>query len=197
MSGEMIRHGAIRPAYPPIVASGPNAAVLHYADLTRRIRPGELVLMDVGGDYGGYAADLTRTVPADGRFTKRQRRLYDWTLAAQEAAIAALRPGARLTGPDSLTEVAQRAFDQARTGLSARFRHAVGHFVGLDVHDPSPLTTPLDEGMVVTVEPGLYLPDEGLGIRIEDMLVVTAEGARMLSADLPRAAEDVERAMRR
>ena len=195
MSGEMIRRGAIRPAYPPIVASGPNAAVLHYAELTRRIRPGELVLMDVGGDYGGYAADLTRTVPAGGRFTKRQRRLYDWTLAAQDAAIAALRPGARLTGPDSLTEIAQRAFNEARPGLAARFRHAAGHFVGLDVHDPSPLTTPLDEGMVVTVEPGLYLPGEGIGIRIEDMFVVGAGGARMLSADLPRAAEEIERTM--
>ena len=195
MSRAMILRGALRPAYPPIIASGRNATILHYVSLTRKIHPGELVLMDVGGQLGGYSADLTRTVPADGRFTKRQREIYDWVLEAQQKAIAAARPGATLAGPGSLTELAQQVFESKKRGLSERFRHSVGHFVGLDVHDPSPLSTPLAEGMVITIEPGLYLPEEGAGIRIEDMLLITEDGARVLSADLPRDAAEIERAM--
>jgi Xaa-Pro aminopeptidase len=193
MSRAMILLGALRPAYPPIVASGPNATTLHYVSLTRKIEPGELVLMDVGGDFGGYAADLTRTVPADGRFTKRQREVYGWVLEAQQKAIAAARPGAALTGPGSLTELVENHFESKQKGLSRYFRHSVGHFIGLDVHDPNPLSTPLAEGMVITIEPGLYLPEEGLGIRIEDMLQITKDGARVLSAALPREAEEIER----
>ena len=197
MSRAMILRGALQPAYPPIIASGPKATTLHYVELTRSIEPSELVLIDVGAAFEGYAADLTRTVPASGRFTKRQRQVYEWVLEAQNQTIAAARPGATLTGPESLTELAQGVFESQEKGLANRFRHAVGHFVGLDVHDPSPLTTPLAEGMIITIEPGLYLPDEGFGVRIEDMLLITKDGARVLSNDLPRGADEIERAMER
>ena len=193
MSRALILGGALRPAYPPIVAAGANATTLHYAGLSSRIEPGDLVLMDVGGEAGGYAADLTRTVPASGRFSERQREVYGWVLEAQQAAIDAARPGARLVGPGSLTELVEKLFDSKQRGLSKRFRHAAGHFVGLDVHDPGPLGTILAPGMAITVEPGLYLPDEGFGIRIEDMLLITEDGARVLSADLPRKPEEIER----
>jgi Xaa-Pro aminopeptidase len=195
MSRAMIQLGALRPAYPPIVASGPNATTLHYVDLTRTIEPGELVLMDVGAEAGGYAADLTRTVPADGRFSERQREVYEWVLEARRLAIAAARPGARLSGPGSLTELVERFYDSKQPGLSKRLRHAVGHFVGLDVHDPNPLSTPLAEGMVITIEPGLYLADEGLGVRVEDMLLITKDGARLLSAGLPSEVDAIEAAL--
>jgi Xaa-Pro aminopeptidase len=197
MSRAMIRLGALRPAYPPIVASGANATTLHYIELTSEIQPGDLVLMDVGGEYRGYAADLTRTVPASGRFTARQREVYNWVLEAQEQAIAAARPGAKLTGAGSLTELVEQFFESKQRGLSQRFRHSIGHFVGLDVHDPSPLSATLAPGMVITIEPGVYLPDEGLGVRIEDMLLITEDGPRVLSAELPREAADIERAMQR
>jgi Xaa-Pro aminopeptidase len=195
MARAMILGGALRPAYPPIVAAGPNATTLHYTDLTSMIEPGDLVLIDVGGEVGGYAADLTRTVPASGRFSERQREVYQWVLEAQELAIAAARPGARLAGPGSLTEQIEKFFDSVEQGLSGRFRHAAGHFVGLDVHDPSPLGTTLAEGMVITIEPGLYLPEEGIGVRIEDMLLITEDGARLLSAELPREPGEIERAL--
>jgi Xaa-Pro aminopeptidase len=197
MSRAMILLGALRPAYPPIVASGANATTLHYIELTSQIQPSELVLMDVGGEYRGYAADLTRTAPANGRFTPRQREVYEWVLEAQKKAIAAAGPGAKLAGSGSLTELVEQYFESKQKGLSQRLRHSVGHFIGLDVHDPSPLSTPLEPGMVITIEPGLYLPDEGLGIRIEDMLLITEDGARVLSAALPREAAEIERAMQR
>jgi len=191
----MILGGALRPAYPPIVAAGPNATTLHYVDLTRTVGPGELVLMDVGAEVDGYAADLTRTLPATGRFTARQREVYEWVLEAQRRAIAAARPGAKLTGPGGLTELVERFFDSQQRGLAKRFRHAVGHFAGLDVHDPGPLGATLAEGMVITIEPGLYLPGEGIGVRIEDMLLITEHGARVLSEELPREPDAIERAL--
>ncbi|MCB9384234.1 MAG: aminopeptidase P N-terminal domain-containing protein [Bryobacterales bacterium] len=197
MARVMIFGGALRPAYAPIVASGPNAVTLHYVELGRTIGAGELVLMDVGAEYEGYAADLTRTVPADGRFTARQREIYGWVLEAQQQSIAAARPGARLTGPGSLTEIAEQVFEFKQRGLSKRFRHSIGHFVGLDVHDPGALTTALEPGMVITIEPGLYLPDEDIGVRIEDMLLITEDGARQLSEALPSQADALERALAR
>ncbi len=193
MSRALILGGAVRPAYPPIIASGANATTLHYVDLTSSIEPGALVLMDVGGEVEGYAADLTRTVPADGRFSPRQREVYEWVLEAQREAIAAARPGARLVGPGSLTERIENVFDSNKRGLAKRFRHAAGHFVGLDVHDPGPLGAVLAAGMVITIEPGLYLPQEGIGVRIEDMLLITEDGARVLSSALPREPEEIER----
>jgi len=197
MSRVLIDAGCLRPAYAPIIGSGPNSAVLHYAKLDRRIEDGELVLMDVGGEYAHYASDLTRTLPAGGRFSKRQRRLYDIVLEAQLRVLAAVRPGMTLEGDDanSLSHIAKEYFREH--GLADRFPHGIGHYVGLDVHDPGSQHEPLREGMVITVEPGLYFPEESLGIRIEDMVLVVEDGGRVLSADLPKDPDEIERLLAR
>ncbi len=190
-------------AYPPIVGAGPNAVILHYARNRRVIDAGELVLMDVGAECSGYAADITRTVPANGKYTARQRELYGIVLGAQKAAIQAARPGMKLTGmdADSLTRIARDYIDahgKDRHGkpLGQYFTHGVGHHVGLEVHDaPARDFTPLAAGMVVTIEPGLYIPEEGIGIRIEDMVLITDNGARVLSGALPREISDIEKAL--
>ena len=194
MAPVLLARGCLRPAYPPILGSGPNSVTLHYTGNTRTLEAGDLLLADVGGEYGHYAADITRTIPVSGRFTKRQRQIYDLVLEAQEAVTSAIKPGMRLTGggPESLTKIAEDIFRRKSPRLAGGFPHAVGHYVGLDVHDPGSLREPLEEGMVITVEPGLYLADEGLGVRIEDMLVVTADGARRLGPPLPRRADEIE-----
>jgi len=198
MAPVLLQHGSLRPAYPPILGSGGNSVILHYTRNTGVLEAGDLLLMDVGGEYGHYAADITRTVPVSGKFTERQREVYELTLRAHEAVIAAVRPGMRLSGngPDSLTQIAREVFSRHSKRLARSFPHAVGHYVGLDVHDPGNLREPLEEGMVITVEPGLYLPDEGFGVRIEDMLVVTADGARLLGPELPRTADEIEALVR-
>lgn len=194
MAPALLEGGCLRPAYAPILGSGANSVTLHYTRNTGVLRAGDLLLADVGGEYGHYAADITRTVPVSGKFSKRQREIYNLTLEAQRAVIAAVKPGMRLTGngPDSLTEIARNVFKKHSKRLANAFPHAVGHYVGLDVHDPGSLREPLEEGMVITVEPGLYLPEEGFGVRIEDMLVVTADGARLLGPTLPREADEIE-----
>lgn len=194
MAPVLLERGCLRPAYPPILGSGPNSVILHYTRNTRILEDGDLLLADVGGEYGHYAADITRTIPVNGRFSKRQREIYDLVLAAQDAVVAAVKPGMRLTGggPQSLSRIAEEVFRKKSPRLAAQFPHAVGHYVGLDVHDPGTLREPLEEGMVITVEPGLYLADEGLGVRIEDMLVVTADGARRLGPRMPREADEIE-----
>ena len=198
MAPALLEGGCLRPAYPPILASGRNSVTLHYTRNTGVLQDGDLLLADVGGEYGHYAADITRTAPISGKFSKRQREIYDLTLRAQQAVIAAVKPGMRLTGngPDSLTQIAREVFSKHSDRLASSFPHAVGHYVGLDVHDPGSLREPLEEGMVITVEPGLYLHEEGFGVRIEDMLVVTADGARILGPPLPSAAEEIEELLR-
>lgn len=192
--------GCERSAYTPIVASGPNGVVLHYSANQRRIESGDLVLMDVGGEYAGYATDVTRTVPANGKFKPRQREIYDIVLAAQKAAIAAVKPGMTLLG-DSSTSLRKIALDYIDTHgkdlhgapLGKYFVHGLGHFVGLEVHDPGSFDTRLEPGMVITIEPGIYIPEENLGIRIEDTLLVTATGAEVLSSALPKEAVEIEK----
>jgi Xaa-Pro aminopeptidase len=202
MLATLLDRGSERPAYSPIVGAGANAVILHYVENAARLREGELVLVDVGGEYGGYAADITRTVPVSGRFSERQRDLYESVLGAQKAAIAAVKPGMRLGGfgPNSLTEVAKEYLrshgkDRAGDSLSPYFFHLVGHQAGLEVHDPGDPDLELQAGMVITIEPGIYLPEEGIGIRIEDMVLVTEEGSRVLSAGLPREAAEMEERM--
>jgi len=196
--------GCQRSAYPPIVGAGPNAATLHYFENSRRMDAGELVLIDAGAECDGYAADLTRTVPVSGSFTPRQRELYEIVLGAHKAALAAVKPGATLarTGGNSIYLAAlnyldSHGKDRAGNSLGKYFPHGIGHHVGLDVHDAHDPATPLEAGMVITIEPGLYIPEEGIGIRIEDMVLVTETGARVLSEGLPREAEALERALRR
>jgi len=196
--------GCERSAYAPIVGSGPNAVYLHYDRNTRRIEHGELLLMDVGAECAGYAADVTRTIPVDGHFSKRQRELYDIVLGAQKAAIAAVKPGMTIgrNTPNSIYQVAfeylnSHGKDLHGAPLGKYFTHGISHHIGLEVHDAADVTAPLAEGMVISVEPGLYIPEEQMGIRIEDMVLVTRDGARLLTAPLPREAAEIEKAMAR
>lgn len=196
--GAAFKAGCDRLAFPPMAGAGSNAAILHYSRNRSVMRGGELLLMDAGGEYMRYAADIARTVPVGGKFNDRQRRFYDAVLGAQRAAIAAARPGAKLNGSDSksLQAVAQRTLRRlAPSDVDTHLPHALGHHVGLDVHDPSPPGGRLKAGMVVTVEPGLYLPDQGIGIRIEDMIEITGDGSRVMSGGLPTGADQVEEAL--
>jgi Xaa-Pro aminopeptidase len=192
------RRGAERVGFPSIVGSGPNGTILHYDENRRRMAEGDLVVVDVGAEFGYYSADLTRTLPVSGRFTPRQRALYDLVLGAHQAAIDSVRPGTTLGALGRLA----RAYLQAHSGglcggpgCERYFVHGLSHWLGMDVHDPGSYSRRLEPGMVLTVEPGIYLPGESLGIRIEDDVLVTADGAEVLSSGLPRSAEAVERAM--
>jgi Xaa-Pro aminopeptidase len=198
--------GCERNAYAPIVGSGPSALVLHYSKNSRRMEAGEMVLMDVGAECAAYASDVTRTVPVSGKFTPRQRELYEIVLGAQKAALAAVKPGvimgANRTAPNSLYKVAydyMNTHGKDRNGqpLGKYLTHGISHNVGLEVHDspPSSYSEPLEAGMVITLEPGIYIPEEGIGIRIEDTVLVTANGAKALSAALPKEPDEIEKAM--
>jgi Xaa-Pro aminopeptidase len=204
MSGSYFGGGCERHAYAPIVGSGPNAAVLHYSVNSRRMDAGELLLMDVGAECGMYASDITRTVPVNGKFTARQRELYDVVLGAQKAAIAAIKPGMTISrqGDNSIHTIAFKYIDTHGKDLKGQplgqyFIHGLSHHVGLDVHDANDPAVPLAPGMVITVEPGVYIPDEGIGIRIEDVVLVTETGAKLLSSSLPREADEIEKALAR
>lgn len=193
--------GCEREAYAPIVGAGFNSTVLHYSVLDDRIKDGDVVVIDVGGEYGGYAADITRTLPANGKFTPRQREIYDIVLGAQNAALAAMKPGAALYGgKDSLQQIVTdyintHGHDKEGRTLGRYYPHGVSHHLGLDVHDPGDRNRPLEPGMVVTVEPGIYIPEENLGVRIEDDVLVTKDGYKLLTARLPRTAEEMEKVM--
>jgi len=203
MNYETMRRGSEWPAYPPIVGSGVFSTVLHYDRNDRQMADGDLVVVDAAGSYSGYASDVTRTLPVNGRFTPRQREIYESVRGAQAAAIAAAKPGVTLrSGPNSLHQIAldyMNAHGHDRQGrpLGQYFIHGLGHSVGLNVHDPMDLEMPLAAGMIVTIEPGLYLPDESLGVRIEDMILITPTGAEVLTSALPSAPDDIERLMRR
>ncbi len=199
MTNVYLERGCERSAYPPIVGSGPNSVILHYAANHRRLDSGETVVADVGAECSDYATDVTRTVPAGGKFTPRQRELYEIVLGAQKAAIAAIRPGMRLRGDGSTLH--KIAYDYINTHghdlhgqpLGKYFVHGLGHYVGLDVHDPGDPSAPLEAGTVITIEPGIYIPEENIGIRIEDIVVVTEDGCKVLSAALPREIADIEK----
>lgn len=192
--------GCERSAYAPIVGSGPNSVFLHYSRNSRQMDAGEVLLMDVGAECAGYAADITRTIPVNGKFTRRQREIYEIVLGAQKAAIAAVKPGQTLnkTAPNGLYRIAHDYIDSHGKdlhgdSLGKYFTHGLGHHVGLDVHDASDPSAPLEPGMVITIEPGIYIPEENLGVRIEDMVLVTEHGARILSEALPRELVEIEK----
>jgi Xaa-Pro aminopeptidase len=194
--------GCTRPAYGPIVGSGIRSTILHYNQNTERMQAGGLVVLDVAGEYAHYAADITRTLPVSGRFTPRQREIYEIVLEAQKAAIAAVKPGMSLgrRDPDSLHQIAFNYINthgQDRHGqpLGKYFTHGLGHHVGLYVHDLFDPRGKLEPGMVLTIEPGIYLPEENLGVRIEDMVLVTETGSILLTEGLPREVEEIERLM--
>lgn len=189
------REGAEGWAFPPIVASGQAACVLHYDQNAGICQEGELVVVDIGARYGYYCGDLTRTFPVSGSFSPRQAELYDAVCQAYEAAFGELRPGS------SLAAMRHAAFEAlAQTGLkgdggrplSEFFIHGIGHFLGLETHDVGGDREVFEPGMVVTLEPGIYLPQEGIGIRIEDDYLITPEGALCLTpAWLPRRREEI------
>jgi Xaa-Pro aminopeptidase len=202
MAGTYMMEGCRRSAYAPIVGSGPNSTVLHYSKNSRRMDAGEIVVMDVAGECGNYASDITRTVPVSGRFTARQREIYEVVLGAQRAAIAAVKPGMTIgrKTPNSLYKIAFDYIDSHGKDLHGQplgkyFVHGLSHHVGLDVHDASDTKEPLKAGMVITVEPGIYIPEENIGIRIEDVVLVTEKGARVMSAALPVDPDEIERAL--
>jgi Xaa-Pro aminopeptidase len=192
------RRGAERVGFPSIVGSGPNSTVLHYDANRREMRSGDLVVMDIGAEYGYYTADVTRTIPVTGRFTARQRAVYDLVLGAQQAAIDSVRPGTTL----GWLELIAREYMRANSGTICGggscdrfFIHGLSHWLGMDVHDVGSYATTLQPGMVLTVEPGVYLPGESPGVRIEDDVLVTAAGHEVLSAGAPRQAAEVEQLM--
>jgi len=198
------KRGCERPSYAPIVGSGFNSTVLHYSDDDATIHDGDLVVIDAAGEYSMYASDITRTLPASGKFTPRQREIYDIVLGAQQAAIAAFQAGKshlRKDAADSLYNVAYEYINSHGKDLHGQplgryFIHGLSHYVGLNVHDTGDYDVPLSPGMVFTIEPGIYIPEEKLGVRIEDILYVDSNGKLLdLTANLPHTAEEVEREM--
>jgi len=190
--------GADRLGYASIVGTGFNTTTLHYSANRAQSRPGELVLVDAAAEYAQYTADVTRTFPAGGSFTPRQRALYDLVLGAQQAAMDSVRPGVTL---GRLTQIA-RTYLREHSGdlcapqtCDAYMIHGLSHHIGMNVHDVGPSGMPLAPGMVFTIEPGVYIPAESLGVRIEDDVLVTETGYELLSGAAPRRAEDVERLM--
>jgi Xaa-Pro aminopeptidase len=202
---EFMRRGCERPAYAPIVGSGFYGTVLHYSKNENLIKDGDLVVMDVAGEYSMYASDVTRTLPANGKFTARQREIYDIVLGAANAAMAAFQSGVSNLGrrgeANSLHQIAvdyinSHGKDLHGQPLGQYFIHGLSHYVGLNVHDPGDTGAPLKPGMVFTIEPGIYIPEEKLGVRIEDVMMVGEDGKLInLSGALPRTADDVEKAM--
>jgi Xaa-Pro aminopeptidase len=226
---EFRRNGAQSPAYTSIVAAGANACVLHYVANNAEIKDGDLVLIDAGCEFDGYASDITRTYPANGRFTQAQRALYELVLAAQSAALQAIRPGQpyQSVHDAAVRVLVQGMLDlgllaQARHGTADEiiatkaytrfYMHGTGHWLGMDVHDVGQYrdvqaagkpSRPLRPGMVLTVEPGIYVrpgddvPEKfwNIGIRIEDDVLVTADGYSILSAGAPKTVEEIEQVM--
>ncbi len=207
---EFIRHGSRGHAYTPIIASGYNACVLHYITNDQVCNDGDVILMDFGCEYGGYASDLTRSIPVNGKFTPRQRDVYNAVLHVQKEATKLLLPGVFLAdyhkkvgaimekeliglGLLDKNDVAKQ--DPEKPLYKQYFMHGTSHFLGLDVHDVGLWHEPIAEGMVFTVEPGIYIREEKLGIRIENNIVVTKDGQIDLFKDIPREVEEIEALM--
>lgn len=191
--------GADRVGYPSIVGSGFNGTTLHYDVNRRQTQAGDLVVVDAAAEWGQYTADVTRTFPINGTFTARQRAIYDLVLATQQAAMDSVRPGITMGRLGQIARTYMRDHSGALCApqtCDGYFIHGLGHWIGMDVHDVGPYNLPLAPGMVFTIEPGIYIPAESLGVRIEDDLLVTATGFELLSGAAPRTAADVERVMR-
>jgi Xaa-Pro aminopeptidase len=180
--------GATGLSYGSIVGSGENGAVLHWGQNSRMLRDGDLVVVDAAAEYGRYAADVTRTYPVSGKFSDEQAKVYRAVYQAQEDILAAIKEGVTM---GDLQKVAEASLQKA--GFLDKFIHSFGHFLGLNVHDAGIYSAPLPAGAVITVEPGVYLPERGFGVRIEDEVLILPNGKwRLLTADFPRKLEDVE-----
>jgi len=207
MTAAWMENGCERASYAPIVGSGINSTILHYSENTRTLEDGDILLVDAACEYSMYASDITRTVPVNGHFTPRQREIYNVVLGAQQAAIDAFVAGKSKINdrdrrdPDSLDNAAYNYINMHGKDLHGQplgqyWLHGLGHLVGIDVHDPADYPALLKPGMVFTIEPGVYIPEEKLGVRIECVFLVGADGKLIdLVAALPHTAEDVEAAM--
>lgn len=206
---EFIRNKGVF-AYPPIICSGANNCVLHYNENDQECRSGELLLMDVGAGYGQYTSDMTRTIPVDGRFTPRQRSIYDAVLRVFRQVAAAMVPGVLLKDLRTMTEklveqellslgILQRddveKQDPEKPLFKKYFMHGVAHSLGLDVHDVGAASRPVQPGWVLTCEPAIYMAEEKFGIRLENDILVTEDGPVDLMADIPIEADEIESLM--
>jgi Xaa-Pro aminopeptidase len=208
MTAAWLEGGCERASYAPIVGSGINSTTLHYSENTRTLEDGDILLVDAACEYSMYASDITRTMPVNGHFTPRQREIYNIVLGAQQAAIDAFVAGKSKINdrdrkdPDSLDNAAYNYINTHGNDLHGQplgqyWLHGLGHMMGIDVHDPADYPAMLKPGMVFTIEPGVYIPEEKLGVRIECDFLVGADGKLIdLDAALPHTAEDVEAAMR-
>ena len=206
---KLMEEGCERVSYAPIVGSGSNATTLHYSENAATMKSGDLVVIDAAGEYSMYASDITRTLPVNGKFTPRQREIYDLVLGAQRAAAATFVAGKSKINdpnhrePDSLDTVAfnyinEHGKDLHGEPLGKYMVHGIGHLIGIDVHDPWVYTKPLEKGMTFTIEPGIYLPEENIGVRIEDVVFVDQQGKLVdLIAKLSHTADEIEAAMKR
>ena len=192
-------NGADRLGYPSIVGSGPNSTTLHYDVNRRKTENGDLVVIDAAAEWGQYTADVTRTFPVNGKFTPRQKAIYDLVLGAQQAAFDAVRAGITMRELDGIARRYMRDHSGNLCGQQTCddrefFNHGLGHPIGMDVHDVG-MSRPLEPGMVITLEPGIYIQAEQLGVRIEDDVLVTAKGGEWLSAGAPRTTDAIEKLM--
>jgi Xaa-Pro aminopeptidase len=209
---EFVRNRSRGFAYEPIIASGPSACVLHYIENNKACLDGELLLLDVAAEYGNYNADMTRTIPVNGRYTKRQRQVYDAVLRVEREAASMLRPGVtiqdyhrevglvmqgELLGLGLLDQTDIKNQDPKWPAYKKYFMHGTSHHLGLDVHDVGTMHYPISAGMVFTVEPGIYIPEEGFAVRIENDIVVQANGYLDLMQNIPIEAEEIESLMNR
>jgi Xaa-Pro aminopeptidase len=198
--GAFIRAGAERASFPSIVGSGIYSTILHYSANRKKVDSGDLVVVDIGAEYSYYAADITRTYPASGKFTPRQREVYDLVLAAQRRCEEAIVPGQTTLG--QLTKITRDVFQASplrakdETGTERTmdyfFIHSTSHWLGMDVHDVGDYQRPLQAGDVFTIEPGIYIQGEKLGVRIEDDYTITASGLRKMSGAIPSGATEIE-----
>ena len=194
-------NGAERNSFETIAASGGDGVILHYVENSKQVKDGDLVLLDLGAQYGQYAADISRTYPVNGKFNDRQKLFYNIVLKAQQAVIDAMKPGIPY---EELNKICQKTLTEELKAiglikedaeLSKYYYHGVSHYLGLDVHDIGSRNGLLKEGMILTVEPGLYVAEENIGIRIEDDVLITAEGNRVLSSAIPKTVEEIEALM--
>jgi Xaa-Pro aminopeptidase len=179
--------GASGPAYEPIVGSGRNSLSLHYSSNSRTLQPGDVLLIDYAPEYDHYTSDITRSWPVDGKFSGRIAEIYDVVLEAQTAGIAAVKPGANLGAMEEACRKVLKAH-----GMNDLMPHGAGHYVGMEVHDVGGFMKPFEPGVVITVEPGVYEDSTGIGVRIEDVVLVTADGNEVLSAGVPKDKKSIE-----
>lgn len=185
----ILKNGAKAAAYPPIVGSGPNTCIFHYEKNSRQVQEGDLVLMDFGGNLDYMCMDITRTWPASGKFTPEQREVYEIVLAVLNACLEAYRPGATSEDVQKHVESVMK-----KKGLDARgLRGDFGHFVGMGTHDVGPRPLTLQEGMVFAIEPALYYPEKNIGIRIEDTVLITKDGCEVLTKNVPKEIDEIEK----